>query len=117
MRLASGQVVPRTALTVMPRFVASSDAIAGLGLATAEHPRGIGLHVEADVTGLTSVPGVWAAGNVTDLTAAVVNAASAGVMAAAAINADLVDDDTRRAVERRREERVPVPAEEAHQAH
>ena len=47
---------------------------------------------------LTDVPGVWVAGNVTDLAAPVVAAAAAGASAAAAINADLVADDTRRAV-------------------
>jgi thioredoxin reductase len=51
---------------------------------------------------LTSVPGVRVAGNVTDLMAGVVGAAAAGVAAAAALNADLVADDARRAVEQRR---------------
>jgi len=57
-----------------------------------------GEHVEADATGLTVVPGVWVAGNVTDPTAQVLGSASAGVMAGVAINADLMAEDTREAV-------------------
>ncbi len=48
--------------------------------------------------GLTAVPGVWVAGNAADLMAQVVGAAEAGVRAAAAINADLIAEDTRHAV-------------------
>src|SRR5438128_10414116 len=44
-----------------------------------------------------------AAGNVMDLSATVIGAAAQGVMAAAAINADLVAEDTRRAVITRRD--------------
>jgi thioredoxin reductase len=47
----------------------------------------MGEFVAADDTGLTDVPGLWVAGNVTDLAAAVVSAAAQGVSAAAAINA------------------------------
>jgi thioredoxin reductase len=43
----------------------------------------------------TSVPGVYAAGNVTDLSAQVMGAAAAGTMAGARANADLVMSDTR----------------------
>ena len=41
---------------------------------------------------------MWVAGNVADLTAGVMQAASSGVTAAAAINADLTAEDTARAV-------------------
>ena len=52
--------------------------------------------------GATSVPGVWVAGNVTDLSAQVVVSAAAGMRAGAMINADLAAEDTARAVEARR---------------
>lgn len=100
-RLAAGPLIPLRALLVMPHSVARSDALTGLGLAAVEDPRGIGRRVEADATGRTAVPGVWVAGNVTDLAVQIIGAAAAAVVAAAAINADLVADDTRRAVERR----------------
>jgi hypothetical protein len=44
---------------------------------------------------------VWVAGNVTDLLAQVFTAAAGGVAAAAAVNADLIDEDTRRTRELR----------------
>ncbi|MGW7595473.1 thioredoxin reductase, partial [Streptomyces rubiginosohelvolus] len=43
-------------------------------------------------------PGVWVAGNVTDLSAQVGAAAAAGATAAAHINADLIAEETRQAV-------------------
>jgi len=101
-RLASGRVVPRRALVVAPRFVARSEIADELGLTIAEHPLGIGSHLESDSTGYAAVPGVWTAGNVTDLKAQVLGAATQGATAAAAINADLIADDTRRDVARYR---------------
>ena len=47
---------------------------------------------------MTAVPGVWVAGNVTDVGAQVVGAAAAGTMAGAAINMDLVESDLRERV-------------------
>jgi thioredoxin reductase len=101
-RLASGQVVPRRALVVMPRFDARVDALAGLGLEAVEHPRGVGRYLPTDPTGQTEAPGVWAAGNVTDPMTQVMGAAAAGVTAAGALNMDLIAEDARLAVERRR---------------
>ncbi|MEO6502736.1 MAG: bifunctional NAD(P)/FAD-dependent oxidoreductase/class I SAM-dependent methyltransferase [Jatrophihabitantaceae bacterium] len=97
-RLRDGTVVARQALAVGPRLVARSQLLAGLGLSTVEHPRGIGEHLVTDASGLTEVAGVWAAGNVTDLSAQVSVAAAAGLVAAAAINADLIAEQTQQAV-------------------
>jgi thioredoxin reductase len=101
-RLADGTVVPRQALAVATRMVARGGFLAGLGLTPVPHPSGMGEHVPADPTGRTDVPGVWAAGNVADLTAQVGAAAAAGAMAGAQINADLAAEDARRAVAARR---------------
>ena len=49
------------------------------------------------------MPGVWVAGNVADLTAQVITAAAQGVAAAAAINADLIAEETERAVANHRD--------------
>ncbi len=97
-RLQNGEVIPRSAVVVGPRFAARAGMLAGLGLETTTHPSGIGEHIEADAMGLTAVPGVWVAGNVTDLGAQVGAAAAAGAFAAAQINADLVTEDTECAV-------------------
>ncbi|WP_137991150.1 NAD(P)/FAD-dependent oxidoreductase [Streptomyces vilmorinianum] len=101
-RLASGRRFPLRALAVAPRFEARDEVLAGLDLAAAEHPMGIGNQVEAQASGMTSVPGVWVAGNVADVMDGVPAAAAAGVKAAAAVNADLVAADTDAAVARRR---------------
>jgi hypothetical protein len=45
----------------------------------------------------SAVPGVWVAGNLTNIQAQVITAAAAGLTAGAAINFDLVLDETRRA--------------------
>ena len=100
-RLASGEVVPRRAVVVAPRFTARADVLAGLGLEPVElevHGHVFGAAVPSDAEGRTEAPGVWVAGNVTDLRAQVISAAAAGLNAAAAINADLVAEDARRAV-------------------
>jgi thioredoxin reductase (NADPH) len=104
-RLASGEVVPRSTMVVAPRFTARADLLARLGLTATEQVVAghvVGSAVEADPTGATSVPGVWVAGNVCDLSAQVVVSAAAGLRAGAMINADLVAEETRLAVTRHR---------------
>jgi thioredoxin reductase len=96
--LSSGKVLPVEAIVVGPRLDARSALLESLGVESVEHPLGMGKHVETNALGATSVAGVWAAGNVTDLTAQVMASAAAGVTAGAAINADLIAEDTRRAV-------------------
>jgi thioredoxin reductase len=100
-RLASGEVVPRSVVVVAPRFTANDQVLASLGLAATEQEmRGhvVGSAVAADPTGATAVPGVWVAGNVADMSAQVVVSAAAGLRAGAMINADLVMEDARLAV-------------------
>ncbi|HEX2075429.1 MAG TPA: NAD(P)/FAD-dependent oxidoreductase [Geodermatophilus sp.] len=102
-RLVDGAVVARDALAVAPRMVARAGFLPALGLRPAEHPSGMGEHIPADPTGRTDVPGVWVAGNVTDLSAQVGAAAAAGAAVAGQINADLVAEETRRAVDAHRD--------------
>ncbi|MBD3555459.1 MULTISPECIES: NAD(P)/FAD-dependent oxidoreductase [Streptomyces] len=104
-RLASGRVVPREALVVQARFTARSAVLESLGLTpVAQEMAGtvVGTYIPSDPTGATEVPGVWVAGNVTRLTEQVVGAAAAGLMAAGALNGDLITEDTRLAVAARR---------------
>ncbi len=103
-QLRDGRVVARDALFVPPRFVPNSSLLVGLGCAV--DPSG---WVTVDGTGRTTVPGVWAAGNVTDPRAQVITAAGAGSAAAIALNADLVDDDVRGAVRDLRHGFAPPP--------
>ncbi|MCN0151751.1 NAD(P)/FAD-dependent oxidoreductase [Salinispora arenicola] len=97
-RLADGTVVRRHALSVAPRLVARAGFLAGLGLRAVDHPSGVGEYVPADPFGRTEAAGVWVAGNVSDLAAQVGAAAAGGAVAAAAINTDLIAEETREAV-------------------
>lgn len=47
-------------------MTARAGFLATLGPRPVEHPAGVGEHIRADPTGRTDVPGVRAAGNVTD---------------------------------------------------
>lgn len=97
-RLDDGRVIEVEALAVASRMVARADVFAGIGIEPTAHPAGS--YIAADPTGRTSVPGVWVAGNSADLSAQVSAAAADGARAAAHINADLVAEDTDRAVAR-----------------
>lgn len=97
-RMRNGTVVSLNALAVSSRMIARTGLLSALGLRPAEHLSGAGEHIPSDATGRTEVPGVWVAGNVTDLMAQVGSAASAGANAAAQINADLVAVETQQAV-------------------
>ena len=88
-RLADGSVEPRAALFIRPVNVLHPDGLAA-SLGCEFTSEGF---VRVDATGRTSVPGVWAAGNIVDPRAQVITAAGAGSAAAIAINADLVQDD------------------------
>ncbi|WP_091678862.1 NAD(P)/FAD-dependent oxidoreductase [Amycolatopsis marina] len=101
-RLRTGELVPLRALAVAPRAVPRAAVLETLGLASTPHPSGLGEHIATDSTGLTPEPGVWVAGNVTDPMANVLTAAASGATAAGAINADLIAEETRRAVQARR---------------
>ena len=100
-RLADGRLVEADAVAVGGVLQARSALLEGLGAATEEVRRGdivLGSRVVTGPTGATTVPGVWAAGNVADPMAQVVVAAGAGFVAGAAINGDLVEEDVRNAV-------------------
>jgi len=104
--LAEGQVVARAAVFVFPRMVAHDTLLTCLGCDKDEDG-----WVITDPSGRTSVPGVWAAGNVTSPRAQVLTAAAMGSAAAIAINHDLVDEEVAGAVEHDRA--APVTGQEA----
>jgi thioredoxin reductase len=91
--LGDGTVVARAAVFVRPRFVPNASLLAGLGCAVDEN--GWVVH---DPVGRTSIAGVWVAGNASDPRAQVISAAGQGSAAAIALNADLVDEDVKRAL-------------------
>ncbi|MFH8487258.1 NAD(P)/FAD-dependent oxidoreductase [Streptomyces longisporoflavus] len=88
-------------LVVAPRFNARMEGLAGLDVETTElriFGQVAGRHVVATPQGATSTAGVYAAGNVVSLTETAIGSAAAGLMAAAALNLDLITEDTQRAV-------------------
>ena len=97
-RLSDGTTVPLDAVVVAPRMLARSAVLDSLGLAPEEHPSGMGEQYPSGPMGRTEVPGVWVAGNVANVGAQVMGAAAAGLMAGAAINADLIEADVRTVV-------------------
>ena len=100
-RLAGGGVEPRDAVVVFSRLSARADYLAGLGITPSEQFAGetsIGTALTVNPMGATDIPGVYAAGNLAAPMAQVIGAASAGLMAGAAINGDLIVEDTAQAV-------------------
>jgi thioredoxin reductase (NADPH) len=97
--LEDGREFPVDAVVVAPRFLARAELLEQLGGRLTEHP--FGSFIAADPRGATALPGVWAAGNASDLTAMITAATAAGVVAGAAINADLVTEDANAAVRAR----------------
>ncbi len=100
--LDGNRTVPRDAVFVPPRFIPNNDLLIALGCQVDEHG-----WVVKDATGATTVPGVWVAGNVANPRAQVITAAGEGSTAAVAINADLVEDDVRDAVQHFNQDLVP----------
>lgn len=101
LRLHDGAEIPASAVFVRPTPVPADDLLRQLGAATATDADGIPW-TTVDATGRTSIPGVWAAGNVVAPAATVPVSAAAGSTAGAAINADLVADEIHNALERNR---------------
>jgi thioredoxin reductase len=93
LELVSGEIVPRSAVFVRPQFAPNDSLLTRLGCAIDDQGWTV-----TDPPGRTSVSGVWAAGNAANPRAQVITAAGEGSAAAIAINNDLVDEDTRLAV-------------------
>jgi thioredoxin reductase/SAM-dependent methyltransferase len=95
--LLDGQRIAADAVVVGPRFAVRAEPFAALGLQPVPHPTGLGDVIEVDANGETHVPGVFAAGNVTDPSHQVSSAAAHGSRVGAMISLSLADDDLRAA--------------------
>ncbi|MBO1413918.1 NAD(P)/FAD-dependent oxidoreductase [Streptomyces sp. FH025] len=102
--LANGRVVPREAVFVFPQPVPRDALLFGLDCARDDNG-----WVTTDRTGRTSLPGVWAVGNVADPRAQVVTAAGMGAAAAFALDHDLAAEEIDRAVDERRASGAALP--------
>ncbi|UUU35536.1 NAD(P)/FAD-dependent oxidoreductase [Streptomyces sp. CA-210063] len=90
-RLADGTTHARSVLFTAPRPIPQTGLLDRLGAKLNETP--FGSYPLVDPTGLTTVPGVWAAGNAMGFSEQVINAASAGYRAGATINGELLMTD------------------------
>ncbi|MFI6357802.1 NAD(P)/FAD-dependent oxidoreductase [Streptomyces sp. NPDC050743] len=90
-RLEDGTVHDREVLYAVPRAVPNNELLVRLGAELRETP--FGAYPVIDERGLTSVPGLWAAGNASGFAEQVINAASRGYRAGAAINGELLMAD------------------------
>ena len=98
-RFADGDLVEVDSVFLGPRFVPNDALLRGLGAAASTvEGFGDGSWVEVDGMGRTSVPGVWAAGNVVNPGASVPVAAGAGNLVGTAINGDLIEEEIRDAL-------------------
>jgi thioredoxin reductase len=86
--LRDGRDVPLDALYIGPRNQLNSDIATQLGCETEELP--LGTIIRADATQLTTVPGVYAAGDITRGAHTVTWASADGVMAGVAVHRSLV---------------------------
>ncbi|MFF9278112.1 NAD(P)/FAD-dependent oxidoreductase [Streptomyces griseosporeus] len=90
-RLADGTLHPREAVFVAPRAVPRNELLERLGAELRDTP--FGAYPVIDERGQTTVPGLWAAGNASGFAEQVINAASRGYRAGAAINGELLFAD------------------------
>jgi thioredoxin reductase/SAM-dependent methyltransferase len=93
--LADDSRIHADVIAVSPRFRVRAEPFVALGLDLVPHPSGLGDVVATDDTGATNVPGLYAAGNVTDPSQQVSQAAADGSRVGAMISFDLADDDLR----------------------
>jgi thioredoxin reductase/SAM-dependent methyltransferase len=93
LELHDGEFVEADAIVVGPRFRARVEPFTALGLRASAHPTGMGDAVDVDANGATGVPGLYAAGNVTDPSQQVSTAAAHGSRVAAMISFDLARED------------------------
>ena len=104
-RLASGTVVGLQNLAIAAPAVAHSALLSSLGVEVADFTVGdhvLGAYAVAEPTGVTSVPGLFTAGNVSTIQAQVSTSAAGGLMTGALVNARLIEEETAYALAERR---------------
>ncbi|MBC2931485.1 bifunctional NAD(P)/FAD-dependent oxidoreductase/class I SAM-dependent methyltransferase [Nocardioides sp. zg-1228] len=113
LRLADGSVLEREAIVVASRPHVRADHLAPLGIEPQPVEMGgavLGSVIGVEPNGATTVPGVFAAGNATDISMTLMASAAHGTRVGAWINGDLAAADAARAVEARRAGMFERPA-------
>ncbi len=93
--LVDGTRIDTDVVAIAPDFRVRADPFLSLGLRATPHPSGRGDHLDTDAMGQTSVAGLFAAGNVTDPSHQVLQAAADGARVGAVISFSLAEEDTR----------------------
>ncbi len=91
--LAGQGSIDADVIVVGCRFRVRAEPLAPLGLKPAAHPTGLGSFIEVDPAGQTAVAGVYAAGNATDPSQQMLQAAADGSRIGAMISFSLASDD------------------------
>ncbi|HST47163.1 FAD-dependent oxidoreductase [Jatrophihabitans sp.] len=95
--LADGSRIGADAVAVSPRFRPRAEPLLALGLRPEPHPSGLGEVLAVDATGATSVEGIYAAGNITDPSQQLLQAAADGSRVGGMVAFSLADEDVRTA--------------------
>ncbi|AQW56233.1 NAD(P)/FAD-dependent oxidoreductase [Streptomyces violaceusniger] len=106
--LVDGSFVARRVIAVATQMRARAEGLDGLKLPMEDLPDNMGRRFASAMAGTTDVPGVWVAGNATDLTAQVGASAAAGALAGSHINALLAAADTDAALAAAQAENAPA---------
>ena len=93
-----GTRTPLDELLLAPTTHVNREVLDHLGVEVWDECDDDGIIVPTDDCGLTSVPGVYVAGNVRDTNAQVIDAAAQGLKTAIAVNASLTDERVREAI-------------------
>jgi thioredoxin reductase (NADPH) len=100
-RMRDGNVIPRETVVAASVVHANAGILEELGLKPEPLEMGgqvLATRLTPGQVGSTDVPGVWIAGNVADPMGQVITAAADGMRAGAAINMELINEDTAAAV-------------------
>jgi thioredoxin reductase/SAM-dependent methyltransferase len=113
LRLADGTVLERDAIVVASKVHARADYLAPVGIEPTPFEMNgatYGSTIAVEPTGATSVPGIFAAGNITDVSMILIASAAHGVRVGAWINAELASEEAAAAVEALRDDFFERPA-------
>ena len=113
LRLADGSVLERDAIVVATQPHVRADFLGPLGIEPKPFEMNgatFGSVIDVEPSGATTVPGIFAAGNATDISMILIASAAHGTRVGAWINADLANADAAKAVRDRRDGFFERPA-------
>ena len=113
LRLADGSVLERDAIVVATQPHVRADFLGPLGIEPKPFEMNgavFGSVIDVEPSGATAVPGIFAAGNATDISMILIASAAHGTRVGAWINADIANADAATAVRERRDGFFERPA-------